>query len=97
MKTKVNKVEEVEVVVVKTNKELLTEAIAKLSPEDLALIYPKIERAKKAHAQRKHRSDPSGKGKDWDHEDQQWETPNRNRGNDGNGTKSESGRKYSTK
>ena len=32
-------------VVVKTNKELLTEAIAKLSPEDLALIYPKIERA----------------------------------------------------
>ena len=36
---------EVEVVVVKTNKELLTEAISKLSPEDLALIYPKIERA----------------------------------------------------
>ena len=32
-------------VVVKTNKELLTEAIAKLSPEDLALIYPKITRA----------------------------------------------------
>ena len=32
-------------VVVKTNKELLTEAISKLSPEDLALIYPKIERA----------------------------------------------------
>jgi len=46
MKTKVNKVEEVEeVVVTKTNKELLTEAIAKLSPEDLALIYPPIERA----------------------------------------------------
>jgi hypothetical protein len=36
----------VEVVeVVKTNKELLVEAIAKLSPEDLALIYPPIERA----------------------------------------------------
>ena len=43
MKTKVNKIEVVEVV--KTNKELLTEAIAKLSPEDLALIYPPIERA----------------------------------------------------
>ena len=45
---KVNQIEvvEVEVVeVVKTNKELLTEAISKLSPEDLALIYPKIERA----------------------------------------------------
>ena len=38
-------VEVVEAVVVKTNKELLTEAISKLSPEDLALIYPKIERA----------------------------------------------------
>lgn len=39
-------VEVVEVVeVVKTNKELLVEAIAKLSPEDLALIYPPIERA----------------------------------------------------
>ena len=45
---KVNQIEvvEVEVVeVVKTNKELLVEAIAKLSPEDLALIYPPIERA----------------------------------------------------
>ena len=36
---------EVEVVVVKTNKELIAEAISKLSPEDLALIYPPIERA----------------------------------------------------
>mgnify|MGYP001305090922 FL=1 len=36
---------EVVEVVVKTNKELLTEAISKLSPEDLALIYPPIERA----------------------------------------------------
>ena len=46
MKTKVNKIEVVEVeVVTKTNKELLTEAISKLSPEDLALIYPPIERA----------------------------------------------------
>jgi hypothetical protein len=46
MKTKVKEIEVVEVeVVTKTNKELLTEAIAKLSPEDLALIYPPIERA----------------------------------------------------
>ena len=36
---------EVEVVVVKSSKELIAEAIAKLSPEDLALIYPPIERA----------------------------------------------------
>ena len=47
MKTKVKEIEvvEVEVVTTKTNKELLVEAISKLSPEDLALIYPPIERA----------------------------------------------------
>ena len=38
-----SKVEVVEVV--KSSKELIAEAIAKLSPEDLALIYPPIERA----------------------------------------------------
>lgn len=39
------KKEVVEVVVVKSSKELISEAIAKLSPEDLALIYPPITRA----------------------------------------------------
>ena len=61
---------------------------------DLAFAKTPARRAKKAENQRKHRSDPSGKGKDWDHEDQKWETPSRNRGNDGNGTKSESGKNY---
>ena len=45
MKTKVTKVKVEEVVVVKSNKELLQDAIAKLTPEELALIYPPIERA----------------------------------------------------
>lgn len=48
MKTKVTKVVSTkveEVVVVKSNKELLQDAIAKLTPEELALIYPPIERA----------------------------------------------------
>jgi hypothetical protein len=47
MKTKVTKVvkEEVVVLTTKSNKELLQEAIAKLTPEELALIYPPIERA----------------------------------------------------
>lgn len=45
MTTKVKKVAKEEVVVVKSNKELLQEAIAKLTPEELALIYPPIERA----------------------------------------------------
>lgn len=44
MKTKVKEIEVV-VVTTKTNKELLQEAIAKLTPEELALIYPPIERA----------------------------------------------------
>ena len=44
MKNKVTKIEEV-VVTTKTNKELLVEAIASLSPEQLALIYPPIQRA----------------------------------------------------
>jgi hypothetical protein len=45
MKTKVTKVQNVQEVVVKSNKELLQDAIAKLTPEELALIYPPIERA----------------------------------------------------
>jgi len=46
MKTKVTKVKVEEVVLTtKSNKELLQEAIAKLTPEELALIYPPIERA----------------------------------------------------
>ena len=74
----------------------------KLSPEaakakaerDLAYAKTPDRRAKKAEDQRRHRKDPKGKGMDWDHEDQHWETPSRNRGNDGNGTKKESGKHY---
>jgi hypothetical protein len=32
--------------------------------------------------------------RDWDHEDRRWELSGKNRGNDGNGTKSEGKRKY---
>lgn len=74
----------------------------KLSPKaakakaarDLAYAKTPDRRAKKADDQRRHRHDPSGKGKDWDHEDGRWEDPHQNRGNDGNGTKSEKGKKY---
>jgi hypothetical protein len=77
----------------------------KLSPKaakakavrDLAFAKTDDRRAKKAHAQRMHRKSPSNKGKDYDHEDGRFESVNQNRGNDGNGTKSESGKKYSTK
>lgn len=77
----------------------------KLSPKaakakaarDLAYAKTPDRRAKKAEDQRRHRADPKGKGMDWDHEDQHWETASRNRGNDGNGTKSESGKHYKIK
>ena len=46
MTTKVKKVKVEEVILTtKSNKELLQEAISKLTPEELALIYPPIERA----------------------------------------------------
>ena len=74
----------------------------KLSPKaakakavrDLAYAKTEDRKNKKAEAQRRHRKDPAGKGKDWDHEDGRWEDPHQNRGNDGNGTKSERGKKY---
>ena len=61
---------------------------------DKAFAMTPERRAKKAEDQRRHRADPNGKGMDWDHEDGRWETAKQNRGNDGNGTKSESGKKY---
>jgi hypothetical protein len=51
-------------------------------------------RAKKAHAQRVARANPSAaKGKD---KDQRFKTVKANRGNDGEGTKKESGNNYKT-
>jgi hypothetical protein len=65
---------------------------------DLAFAKTPARRAKKADAQRRRRAAGSeAKGKDWDHNDQRWESPKQNRGNDGHGTKSESGKRYKTK
>jgi hypothetical protein len=61
---------------------------------DLAFAKTPERRAKKADNQRRHRADPAGKGKDWDHKNGRWESPAKNRGNDGKGTKAESGKKY---
>lgn len=77
----------------------------KLSPKaakakaarDLAYAKTEDRKNKKAHAQRMHRKDPSGKGKDWDHEDGRWESVKQNRGNEGEGTKKESGKNYKVK
>jgi hypothetical protein len=94
----------------KTKKDMLKRKASpllkqKLSPKaakakakrDLAFAKTDDRRAKKAHAQRKHRADPKGKGKDWDHEDGRWESVKQNRGNEGEGTKKESGKRYRIK
>ena len=62
---------------------------------DLAYAMTPDRRRKKADAQKKRRAAPSkSKGKDWDHKDGRWESPSQNRGNDGEGTKKESGKNY---
>ena len=64
---------------------------------DLAFAKSPARRAKKAHAQREARANPTAaKGKDYDHKDQKWKTAKANRGNDGEGTKKESGNNYKT-
>jgi|TARA_R110000823_G_scaffold168537_1_gene300866 hypothetical protein len=52
-------------------------------------------KAKKAENQRKRRANPkAAKGKDYDHKTSSFKTAKANRGNDGKGTKLESGKKY---
>ena len=46
-------------------------------------------RKKKAENQKKHRDNPSMKGKDYDHKDGKFKSVKANRGNDGKGTKKE--------
>jgi len=72
-------------------------ASKKKAARELAYAKTEDRKNKKAHAQRMHRKDPSGDGMDWDHKNSRWESPAQNRGNDGLGTKKESGKKYKTK
>jgi hypothetical protein len=77
---------------------LSPEARKKKAARDLAYAKTPDRRAKKADSQRRRRAEPSvSKGKDWDHKNQRWESPAQNRGNDGLGTKVESGKKYKTR
>ena len=77
----------------------------KLSPKaakdkaarDLAYAKTDDRRIKKAHSQRMHRKHPGNNGKDYDHEDGRFESVKQNRGNEGEGTKKESGKKYKLK
>jgi hypothetical protein len=76
---------------------LSPEARKKKAARDLAYAKTDDRRKKKAHAQRLHRKHTGDEGKDWDHKDGRFESPKRNRGNDGLGTKKESGKKYKVK
>jgi hypothetical protein len=65
---------------------------------DLATAKTPLRRAKKAHAQRKARENPSdAKGKDFDHKRGRFVSVKSNRGNEGEGTKKEGGANYNHK
>ena len=74
---------------------LSKKAAAAKKARDLAAAKTPARRRKKAENQRKRRAAAKKygkawlKGKDYDHEDGKFESVKRNRGNDGNGTKSE--------
>jgi hypothetical protein len=72
-------------------------AAKKKAARDLAYAKTDDRRTKKAHSQRMHRKHPGNKGKDYDHEDGRFESVKQNRGNEGEGTKKESGKKYKMK
>jgi len=80
------------------NQQKLTPGARKRKAErDLLFAKTPARKAKKAHAQRERRANPTAaEGKDFDHKDQTWETPSKNRSNDGEGTKKESGKTYNT-
>jgi len=65
---------------------------------DLAFAKTPARRAKKAHSQRESRANPSvSAGKDYDHKRGRFVSVNSNRGNEGEGTKKESGNNYKHK
>ena len=65
---------------------------------DKAYAMTPARRAKKAHAQREARKNPEqAKGQDYDHKRQAFVSVKSNRGNEGEGTKKESGNNYNTK
>tara|TARA_R110000851_G_scaffold21479_3_gene64399 strand:- start:1518 stop:1763 length:246 start_codon:yes stop_codon:yes gene_type:complete len=65
---------------------------------DLAFAKTPARKAKKAHAQREARANPSAaNGKDYDHKRQSFVSVKSNRGNEGEGTQKEGRAKYNTK
>jgi AMMECR1 domain-containing protein len=64
---------------------------------DKAYAMTPARKAKKAHAEREKRAHPEeSKGQDYDHKRQAYVSVKSNRGNEGEGTKKESGNNYNT-
>jgi|TARA_R100000482_G_C5049779_1_gene112186 hypothetical protein len=63
---------------------------------DKAYAMTPDRRAKKAHSQRVRRANPCPDGYDYDHKRQKCVSIKSNRGNEGEGTKKESGNNYNT-
>tara|TARA_R110002124_G_C8874148_1_gene507967 strand:- start:632 stop:877 length:246 start_codon:yes stop_codon:yes gene_type:complete len=65
---------------------------------DKAYAMTPARKAKKAHSERERRKNPEqSKGQDFDHKRQVFVSVKSNRGNEGEGTRSESGNNYNTK
>ena len=74
---------------------LSPEAAKRKAERDLRYAKTPDRRKKKADSQRRrNKAGPSANNKDWDHKDGKWKSPKDNRGNDGQGTKKEGGKKY---
>jgi len=76
---------------------LSAKASAAKKLRDKKMAMTPLRRAKKADSQKKHRDNPSMKGKDYDHKDKKFKSEKNNRGNDGEGTIKEGKRKYRIK
>lgn len=73
-----------------TKQNLSPKAAADKAARDLEFAKTAYRKDKKAENQRRRReAGNEADGMDWDHKDNQWETPRNNRGNGGKGTKSE--------
>jgi len=73
---------------------LSPQASAAKAARDLAMAKTPARRAKKADSQKRHRSSPISKDKDYDHKSGTFKSVKANRGNDGQGTKKEGKSNY---
>lgn len=78
-----------------TKQKLSSKASAAKAKRDLEFAKSSARKAKKAENQRLRRNNPiAAAGKDYDHKTSSFRSIKANRGNDGKGTRLESGKKY---